>query len=250
MRYAILAAGEGSRLGKEGITVPKPLVKVSGECLIDRLIRIFCDNGATEIDVICNDLTPAVGDHLRRMADGDGMGVRHVPLRYVVKTTASSMHSLFELSRLFSGDSTFCLTTVDTVFSEDEFRRYASALRTMTERGFDGLMGVTSYVDDEKPLWVGTDERLAVTGFYDSQQDCRYVSAGIYGLTPKALTTLDRCIARGESRMRNFQRALVADGMRLEAWQFSKVIDIDHASDIVKAEGLITADGKDTPRKS
>ena len=250
MRYAILAAGEGSRLGKEGVTAPKPLVKVGGECLIDRLVRIFCDNGASEIDVICNDLTPAVGEHLRQMADGGGVGVRQVPLRYVVKTTTSSMHSLFELSRLFSGNAPFCLTTVDTVFREDEFRRYACALDAMAERGIDGLMGVTSYVDDEKPLWVATDGRLGITGFHDSKQDCSYVSAGIYGLTPKALTTLDGCIARGESRMRNFQRALVADGMRLEAWQFSKVIDIDHASDIVKAESLITADGKDTTHKS
>ena len=41
MRYAIIAAGEGSRLHQEGIAVPKPLVTVAGEMLIDRLIRIF-----------------------------------------------------------------------------------------------------------------------------------------------------------------------------------------------------------------
>ena len=39
--------------------------------------------------------------------------------------------------------------------------------------------------------------------------------------------------------MRNFQRALVADGLRLQAWPFSKVLDIDHASDIQKAEGFL-----------
>ena len=42
----------------------------------------------------------------------------------------------------------------------------------------------------------------------------------------------------GESRMRNFQRALIREGKRLKAWQFSKVIDIDHVSDIAKAEEL------------
>jgi hypothetical protein len=36
--------------------------------------------------------------------------------------------------------------------------------------------------------------------------------------------------------MRNFQRALLRDGFRLKAWPFSKVLDIDHASDIIKAE--------------
>jgi hypothetical protein len=43
--------------------------------------------------------------------------------------------------------------------------------------------------------------------------------------------------------MRNFQRALVGDGLRLEAWPFSKVLDIDHASDIEKAENFLRWQG-------
>ena len=39
--------------------------------------------------------------------------------------------------------------------------------------------------------------------------------------------------------MRNFQRALVRDGLRLQAFPFSKVLDIDHASDIAKAERFL-----------
>jgi hypothetical protein len=39
--------------------------------------------------------------------------------------------------------------------------------------------------------------------------------------------------------MRNFQRALVADGLQLKAYPFSKVLDIDHASDIEKAEAFL-----------
>ena len=46
MKYAIIAAGEGSRLAAEGIEQPKPLVKVDGKHLIDRLIGIFMYNGS------------------------------------------------------------------------------------------------------------------------------------------------------------------------------------------------------------
>ena len=46
MKYAVIAAGEGSRLAAEGVAVPKPLVKVAGECLMDHLIRIFMENDA------------------------------------------------------------------------------------------------------------------------------------------------------------------------------------------------------------
>ena len=52
MKYAVIAAGEGSRLAAEGIDSPKPLVRVAGEMLIDRLIRVFMDNDAEEIVVI------------------------------------------------------------------------------------------------------------------------------------------------------------------------------------------------------
>ena len=47
MKFAIIAAGEGSRLANEGINAPKPLVEVGGEKLIDRLLRIFTDCGAS-----------------------------------------------------------------------------------------------------------------------------------------------------------------------------------------------------------
>ena len=41
MKYAVIAAGEGSRLVEEGIIEPKPLVRINGETMIDRLLRIF-----------------------------------------------------------------------------------------------------------------------------------------------------------------------------------------------------------------
>lgn len=106
--------------------------------------------------------------------------------------------------------------------------------------GCDGVMGVTDYIDDEKPLYVGTDERMDVTGFYDDNAcGCCFISGGIYGLAPSAIDTLQRCMERGESRMRNFQRALIRDGRKLRAFAFSKVMDIDHAADIVKAERFL-----------
>ena len=249
MKYAIIAAGEGQRLTQEGVGRPKPLVEIRGEHLIDRLIRIFSDNGADEICVICNAGQQEVVSHLEDIR-ANGLHGRQVRLEYVARQTPSSMHSLYELSPLI-GREPFVLTTVDTVFREQEFARYVADFEGVAARG-GGLMGVTDYVDDEKPLYVesplldlprregairGTrKENLApITGFYDEPHGCRYVSAGIYGLPPVALDTLRACIERGESRMRNFQRALVLDGVALWAWPFTQVFDIDHVEDIKKA---------------
>ena len=231
MKYAVIAAGEGSRLAQEGIECPKPLVEVGGERLIDRLLRVFMANGATEIVAICNEQMTDVALHLLEIqSQGD------IPLRFIVKSTPSSMHSLWELSR-WLGDEPFVLTTVDTIFREREFADYVEAFQHLMLGGMaDGLMGVTDYIDDEKPLYVSTDASLSITGFLDTCDHPHYISGGIYGLSPRSIATLRHCIERGESRMRNFQRALVGDGLRLQAWPFSKVLDIDHASDIQKAE--------------
>ena len=49
MNYAIIAAGEGSRLAQEGVKWSKPLVRLNDTALIDRLIQIFLNNKATAI---------------------------------------------------------------------------------------------------------------------------------------------------------------------------------------------------------
>lgn len=226
LTYAILAAGEGSRLKEEGITVPKPLIEVGGEKMIDRLIRIFLDNGAKEIVVITNDIYPEIAEHIQKQINNG------IPLKLIVKTTESSMHSLYAIRDLL-GTGRFCLTTVDTIFREDEFQNYVRSSMN------DGLMAVTDFVDDEKPLYIGVDNEMNITGFYDEEHDCRYISGGIYMLDVKVLKTLERCIYGGQSRMRNFQRALIQDGYRLQAYPFSKILDIDHADDITKANEFI-----------
>ena len=246
MKFAIISAGEGSRLSQEGIQVPKPLVRLNGEAMIDRLIRIFTDCGAEEVVVIVNNLTSLVQEHLNRMDS-------KVPLKVVVKTTPSSMHSFYELSP-YLGEGKFCLTTVDTVFREDEFKEYIEEYRSSD---YDGMMAITDFIDDEKPLYVSTNKKLDITGFHDSMEDfyhseaflnfqaeCRFISGGIYCLDGKSIQTLHRCMEQGMSRMRNFQRQLVADGLRLKARPFSKILDVDHASDIVKAEEFLISSTK------
>lgn len=235
MKYAIIAAGNGSRLHQEGVKVPKPLVKINGERLIDRLLRIFCNNQATEIIVICNKQMTDVQEHLADVQQ-HGLNGKEVPLRFIVKTTPSSMHSFYEISSLI-GKESFVLTTVDTIFREDEFSVYIHEFQKEIEDGTQAFMGVTDYIDDEKPLYVSTDEAMNIIGFHDKNTgNCQYISGGIYGLTPETITTLNNCMERGESRMRNFQRALIADGRKTKAYAFTKVLDIDHATDIEKAE--------------
>jgi NDP-sugar pyrophosphorylase family protein len=231
MKFAIIAAGEGSRLAQEGVAQPKPLVPLLGVPMIERLIRIFVRCGADEVVVIVNNESRQTREFLEQLAPQ-----LPVPLKLVVKSTPSSMHSFYELSPWLGGDK-FCLTTVDTIFREEEFGAFIQAFR---QADTDGYMAVTDYIDDEKPLYISTDEQLRIQGFHDAPfEGVRYISGGIYCLTPSALTTLQGCMDRGMARMRNFQRQLVVDGLRLQAYPFQKILDVDHAEDIVKAEAFI-----------
>lgn len=230
MNYAIIAAGEGSRLAQEGVTKPKPLVEIDGKPMIGRLIDIFRRCNAESISIIVNNEMTEVREYLTRLTFD-------IPFHLVVKSTPSSMHSFYELSRVMP-EGKFCLTTVDTIFRESDFRKYIETAENAS--GLDGLMAVTDYIDDEKPLYVDTDSELNITAFRDnSYERAKYISGGIYALDSKAVRILEKCMAEGLSRMRNFQRELVANGLKLKAYPFSKILDVDHAEDIAKAERFI-----------
>lgn len=230
MHYAIIAAGEGSRLAQEGVAKPKPLVELSGEPMILRLMNIFMRCNAESISVIINDFMPEVRAFL------DALRL-DVPLNVVVKSTPSSMHSFWELSKVMKPGK-FCLTTVDTIFREEDFAQYIAAFEADTRH--DGMWAVTPFIEDEKPLYVDVDRRMSIKAFCDKPfVGAKYVSGGVYAMSDKAFPVLNDCIERGVSRMRNFQRALIDAGMKLKAFSIDKIIDVDHASDIAVAQDFI-----------
>jgi len=230
MNFAIISAGEGSRLAAEGIDVPKPLISINGMILIDRLIDIFIRNGASSVSVIVNAENHRTIAHLQAKR-------LDVPFNMVIKTTPGSMYSLHEL-KPFLHEAPFCLTTVDTVFREHEFAACLNEFRKNCH--IDGLMGVTDFVDDEKPLYLDVDSDLRIHDFCDTRTSTgKYVSGGIYCLHPVAWRVLDVTMQSGMNRMRDFQRQLIRQGLKLKAFPFSKIVDIDHAADIEVAEKLI-----------
>ncbi|MCF2518152.1 sugar phosphate nucleotidyltransferase [Dyadobacter sp. CY351] len=228
MNYAIIAAGEGSRLAKEGFKLPKPMVTLNGEMLIDRLIGIFMRNDAEKIMIIINEESAVLESHLNELS-------LTLPIHIVKKSTPSSLHSVFEL---FGSDpelKEICLTTTDTVFKEEEFTAYIQEFAGNEELG--GLMAVTTFIDDESPLYVTIDEAGNITAFTDKNTtETRFISGGIYCLRKEAIALVNDAVNGGVSRMRNFQRSLLENNIHLKAYPFSKIVDVDHVQDIATAE--------------
>ncbi len=235
MNFGIIAAGQGSRLVQEGVALPKPLVNIAGRPMIARLIDIFVRCGAESVSIIVNEEMKEVAEFLRELAP-----TLPCPLNLVVKTTPTSMHSFYELSSLMEGKGRYIITTVDTIFREEDFARYVEAYKAAPEE-MQGMMAVTTFIDDEKPLYVATDAEGRITAFLDKYEEgVKYVSGGIYGLSQSAIPVLKRCLDEGVGRMRNYQRALVEAGLWLQAYDMNKIIDVDHASDIATAEAFLS----------
>jgi len=232
MEFAIIAAGEGSRLRKEGFNLPKPLLPLHGVPLIERLIRVFAAEGAKQVHVIINRQSPELKLFLET-------GAFEVPIVLIEEDTESSLHSFALLVENSPNWSSCCLTTTDTVFRPHEFHAYLEAFQQQQDA--DAFMAVTPFIDDESPLYVHTDQKLRIEAFLDkASEDTKYVSGGIYCFRQPAMDCALRSVAAGNSRMRNFQRALLESNLRVNAFVFEKVVDIDHLKDRIVAEQFLS----------
>ncbi|OLD82462.1 MAG: hypothetical protein AUI33_00095 [Ignavibacteria bacterium 13_1_40CM_2_61_4] len=240
MKAGIIAAGEGSRLRSEGITTLKPLVPVNGVPLIERLIMSFIRAGIDELVCIVNESSTAVKSFVEKKQFP-------IPVTFVVKTTPSSMHSLFALAPHLM-DGKFLLSTVDSIFHEDEFGRFMDHARN--RESVDGLLAVTGFIDDENPLPVQVDPSMRILAFGTPKAGpgtprtpsaAPLATGGLYVFSPRVFNEIDSALKQGIQRLRNFLSYLVKRGYALEAYPFSKIVDVDHADDVRTAEDLLRA---------
>jgi NDP-sugar pyrophosphorylase family protein len=209
LKAGIIAAGEGSRLRSEGIVIPKPLVLVDGVPLIERLLRAFENHSISEVVCIINESSLAV----KKFVESHRFGI---PIHFVVKTTPSSMHSLFALYPDLK-DGRFLLTTVDSVFHENDFSRFLDRGRNNVSA--DGILAVTKYVDDENPLYVELDSSHRILDFRRSKHDT-WVTGGLYIFSSGIFQEIDIALQMGIERLRNFLNHLLHRGYFLEGFPF------------------------------
>ena len=229
MKAGIISAGEGVRLQADGIDTPKPLLNVGGMPLIDRLLKVFSENGVTEVACIVNDRNRSVPDHVATLD-------LSLSIRWIRKSTESSMHSLFELSPFLS-DGPFLLATVDSIFDPVEFHRFVVHCRR--SNAVDGILAVSPFVGDQTPLWVQVDRNLRIVRLGKDLQSAPYVAGGVYYFSPSIFSKREQALRAGVSRLSRYLGWLVEGGFRFDAYEFSKIVDVDRASDIESAEQLL-----------
>lgn len=229
MHYAILAAGEGSRLN---VVATKPLAPIQGRTLIGRLLDIIAQrDDAQSVVAVINSRKPEIRDYL-------GKFEQHCGLKTVSAHTLSAAHSLILALEQIPAEEPVVALTVDTVFLAEEFNRYVDDFKSMTSA--DVLMGVTRYADDEKPLYVEVDGDMRIRAFHDFKYDgIEYVSAGVYGIGRRARQALTHAVSVGVNGLREVQRSLLLQGVDVKALEFSKVFDVDCPHNLLKAREFL-----------
>ncbi len=231
MKFAIIAAGEGSRLKKDGFTVPKPLVKINGIPMIKRLIDFAIKYNASSVNCIINRQSPELYEYLTKNDFG-------IELNLLVNSTPSSLHSLLALERYLK-DEPFLLTTADTIFKENDFKNFTSFINS--EKNCDGILAVTDFIDDEKPLCVELNNNNEIIEFFDRKDDHKFATAGIYYFSNNIFSLKEKVFSSNIFRLRNFLRLIIKNGFVLKAFRFNKVIDVDHKKDLLVAEEFLNA---------
>lgn len=229
MHYAILAAGEGSRLGS---VAPKPLVTVGGKTLVSRMLDIISQRSDVQsVTVIANARHPEIADHLSSLSLPFGLSI-------ISAQPPSAAHSLARVIASIPRSDKFVVLTVDTVFSPEDFNAYVDAFTSQHDA--DGLMAVTRFVDDEEPMYVGVGESGRINFFGDFQEPrTEFVSAGIYGLGEKARDVIDKAISVSVNGLRELQRALLLCNLDLRIYEMGVVFDVDRPHDLEQARKYI-----------
>jgi NDP-sugar pyrophosphorylase family protein len=233
LRAGVLAAGRGERL-RSPTNHLKPLVKVDGRTLIERVLTSMADAGATEVVVIINEDSVAVRDHVTASK-------WPFALRWIVETTPSSMHSFLRLVETLAADGDdgpFLLSTVDTVAGPQTYAQFMAEARRHKDAAV--ILALTSPGSDEKPLLVrcapGNSRVLALGA---AAAPSAHATAGIYAIRGSILREAEAARREGIDALRTFLGRLLDRGYHLAGIPMAQSIDVDRPDDIRTAEEFL-----------
>jgi choline kinase len=224
----IIAAGWGERLGQK---IPKALTQVGGRALIDYTLDGFEAVGINRVTCIVNEAAGAVPEYVAKSN-------RKIEMDWIIRTTPSSMHSfLIVLERLAQySPSSHLITTVDSVCPPSAYRQFMEDSSRFPDA--DVCLGLTKFVDDEKPLRVSL-RGSQIVDLGDQVTTSDYVTAGFYYVHPRILKEKEPALALKNPALRRYLSHLLKCGCRIYGVPLPAVVDVDRPRDVEVAEKLI-----------
>ncbi len=217
MDLVILGSGKSSKIKTQGLTIYKHWVKLNGEYLIERIIRIAYECGINKVHCIINSNEPELKNFLLTKTF-------HIPINLLIDDTQGSTQSLSSSTHFLSNEP-LCLITSDAAFSIVEFLRFINYSKMQED--VDGILAITKYINDEKPLCVAMDEEDTIFKFSDIKDGYGWAAGGVYYFSPEILKDMNNMLISGLFEIKNFLRYLLTQGYILKGFSFPKIINID-----------------------
>ncbi|HMD34449.1 MAG TPA: NDP-sugar synthase [Vicinamibacterales bacterium] len=233
MKAGIFAAGVGARLGGPA-RGPKALTPLAGRPLIDWVLEDLDRAAVTDVVVIINEESIAVREHV----------TRHPPraaIRWIVETTASSMHSFFRIVEDLARDGDagpFLASTVDTIAPAGTFAAFVDRASALLPDA-DAVLALTARVEDDKPFRVRLADGAARSGAVAALGQGPFATAGYSLVRPSVLRDADAARAARVGALRDYFVRLLAGGFRFAGVCMAESIDVDRDADVTAAERLL-----------
>lgn len=224
----IIAAGLGSRLAAGNPGLLKPLVPVAGKPLCHWIVASLRRAGIERITVLHN----CAGWPVRRSLEAAFPEIRWT---FLQADTASSWESFRLVSSVMAGSApSFLLSTADALVPPEETGSFS---RRAAASGAAAGLALTSFVDDEKPLYADIDADHVVTALGEKCAAKKYVTCGLYYMTADVAKNMPE--GHKFPSLRRYLASLVEAGTRVTGLPLSKTLDVDRPEDVAQAEGFL-----------
>lgn len=224
----IMAGGRGTRLGALTERIPKPMLKVAGRPILERLVLHLVGSGVRQIRLSVNYLSHVIEDHF---GNGTDFGC---DIRYLREDPDQPLGTAGSLSLIPPEDA--ALNAPLLVMNGDLVTDFSAAelLASHEESSAVATMALGAY-DHRIPFGVARVEDGHLAGLVEKPVESWPVNAGIYVIDPALVARiprdteyhvtqlLDDCLARNE---------------RVNTWQFSSDWqDVGRPSELQQARG-------------
>jgi UDP-N-acetylglucosamine diphosphorylase / glucose-1-phosphate thymidylyltransferase / UDP-N-acetylgalactosamine diphosphorylase / glucosamine-1-phosphate N-acetyltransferase / galactosamine-1-phosphate N-acetyltransferase len=210
-KAVILAAGKGTRMRELTLSMPKPMVEVSGKPVLSYILEGLRDAGVQKILVVIGYRKEVVMDYFR---DGSEFGVEIV---YAEQIRQDGTGKVVELAKDFCGADPFILSYGDILVE-------ASSYRLLTRPGdADIIITVRHTEDASKGGAVYVNEKFEVTDLREKQlleeATTSWYNAGVYTFNSTIFSYIARLekSPRGEYELTDAIRAMARDGKKVKA---------------------------------
>ena len=213
----IMAGGLGQRMLPHTLEVPKPMLPVRGQPILEHIIDKLANQGFRNFAISVNYLSDQIEDHFR---DGSGKGLRIEYLKELHPLGTAGSLGMFT----FPTAQPVLVVNGDVMTDAD----FGEMLRIHTEAASYCTVGVKQ-VQFQNPYGVVETDGSAVVGYAEKPISSSLVSAGVYVFDSNVFETIDGHKALD---MPDLIRVLVESGSRVGAYPLVESwIDVGRPAD-------------------